>query len=56
MGARIIHPGMLDKFYLEAAMLLHAILFNNKVVWYLLRTAEKRELRDKNHSLLGRET
>lgn len=55
MGARIIHPGVLDKLYLEAATLLHAILFNKKGVWYLVRTAEKRELRGKSHSLWGRE-
>lgn len=56
ISVRIIHPGVLDKFYLEAATLLHAILFNNKGVWYLVRTAEERELRGKNHSLWGRET
>lgn len=51
MGARTIHPGMLDKLYLETAMWLHAMLLKNKRVGYLLNTAEERELESKNCSL-----
>lgn len=56
MGARIIHLSMLDKLYLEAASWPHALVLNNKRVWYLLRTAEEGEVGDENCYLLGRGT
>lgn len=56
MGARIIHLSMLDKLYLEAASWSHALVLNNKRVWYLLRIAEEGELEERNWSLLGKGT